>query len=168
MIKYKDKNGEWKCVGGGIVSDMSNYATRIELINGLSQKQGVINDLDDIRSGSERGATAVQPSDLSNVAKSGSYEDLINKPVTPILQQAPTSATTHYTDPSSNKQTAFRLGQACVYPDSESLDGYGISFVKHMTTNAQGTPTSIVWQKLIDERSVGKAAIFEMFGLTAS
>ena len=87
---------------------------------------------------------------------------------TPQLQQAPTSATTHYTDPSNGKQTAFRLGQACVYPDSESADGYDISLVKHMTTNNQGVPTSIVWHKIIDERPMGKTAVYELFGLPVS
>ena len=85
---------------------------------------------------------------------------------TPQIQQAPTSTTVYYTDPSNNKQTAFRLGQACVYPDSSSADGYGISVVKNITKNSSGTPTSIVWQKIIDEQPIGKSAVYAMFGLS--
>jgi hypothetical protein len=52
---------------------------RIDAIE--SGKQEKIDDLETIRSNSEKGATAVQPDDLSDVATSGKYEDLIGKPV---------------------------------------------------------------------------------------
>ena len=60
--------------------DLSNYYTKGEDDNLLATKQGVINDLDTIRSGAAAGSTAVQPSSLASVATSGSYNDLINKP----------------------------------------------------------------------------------------
>lgn len=55
-------------------------------------KQDLISDLDTIRSGAAAGATAVQPAELSEYAKtselatvatSGSYADLTNKPTIP-------------------------------------------------------------------------------------
>lgn len=46
----------------------------------LTGKQDVIPDLDEIRAGAALGETAVQPSELSAVATSGSYNDLSNKP----------------------------------------------------------------------------------------
>lgn len=58
----------------------------------LSEKQGTISDLDTIRSGASKGATAVQPDaisdfitidDVANVAKTGSYNDLQDKPTIP-------------------------------------------------------------------------------------
>lgn len=52
------------------------YAT----IESLSKKQDKIADLATIRSGAEKGATAVQPSNIARVAKSGSYADLLGKP----------------------------------------------------------------------------------------
>lgn len=52
------------------------YAT----IESLSKKQDKISDLATIRSGAEKGTTAVQPSDIAKVAKSGSYADLSGKP----------------------------------------------------------------------------------------
>lgn len=50
----------------------------------LPSKQDNITDLDNIRSGASLGATAVQPSQLSSVAISGSYNDLSNKPTIPF------------------------------------------------------------------------------------
>lgn len=58
----------------------------------LSEKQGTISDLETIRSGASKGATAVQPDaisefitieDVANVAKTGSYNDLQDKPTIP-------------------------------------------------------------------------------------
>ncbi len=48
-----------------------------------SGKQDVISDIATIREGAAKGATAVQPSDLSDVATSGSYNDLLDKPTIP-------------------------------------------------------------------------------------
>lgn len=56
----------------------------------LDSKQDTITDLEDIREGASKGATSVQPDDISEfitaedvatVATSGSYEDLTDKPV---------------------------------------------------------------------------------------
>lgn len=49
----------------------------------VSGKQSFIQDLDDIRAGANKGATAVQPDSLATVATSGSYNDLTNKPTIP-------------------------------------------------------------------------------------
>ena len=49
----------------------------------IAGKQATISDLETIRSGAAKGATAVQPSSLSKVATSGSYNDLSNKPTIP-------------------------------------------------------------------------------------
>lgn len=46
-------------------------------------KQDVIADLDEIRSNAQKGATAVQSSELAAVATSGSYDDLSDKPTIP-------------------------------------------------------------------------------------
>lgn len=61
--------------------DLSNIEISIQNI--LNNKQDNISDLDAIRSGAALGATSVQPSDLANIAKTGSYDDLINKPTIP-------------------------------------------------------------------------------------
>ena len=57
-----------------------------DIVDLQNNKQDVIFDLDTIRSGAGKGATAVQPSDLSTVATSGSYNDLSNKPTIPDAQ----------------------------------------------------------------------------------
>lgn len=49
----------------------------------LNEKQGTISDLETIRDGAAKGATSVQPSDLADVATSGSYNDLSDKPTIP-------------------------------------------------------------------------------------
>lgn len=68
--------------------DESKFYTKEEIdnkgfITDISNKQDVISDLDNIRSGASKGATAVQPETLANVATSGSYEDLTGKPTIP-------------------------------------------------------------------------------------
>ena len=61
----------------------TEYVTEAEFNSVLSGKQDTITDLSTIRSGASKGATAVQSSDLSKVATSGSYNDLTNKPTIP-------------------------------------------------------------------------------------
>lgn len=59
--------------------DISHLATK----SAVGKKQDAISDLDTIREGAAKGATAVQPSSLAKVATSGSYNDLSNKPTIP-------------------------------------------------------------------------------------
>ncbi len=73
--------------------DTSTLATKTELSQGLATKQDTIGDLDTIRAGAAKGATAIQEhqslegyaktADLAKVATSGSYEDLSDKPTIP-------------------------------------------------------------------------------------
>ncbi len=51
----------------------------------VATKQDTITDIETIRTGAAAGATAVQPSSLSTVATSGSYNDLSNKPTIPTV-----------------------------------------------------------------------------------
>ncbi|MBQ0013571.1 MAG: hypothetical protein KBS86_03320 [Proteobacteria bacterium] len=55
----------------------------------VATKQDTISDIETIRSGAGLGATAVQPSSLSTVAKTGSYNDLSNKPTIPNIPTGP-------------------------------------------------------------------------------
>ena len=86
----------WEVIGETSI-DLSGYATNQELqyqIDGVNQniqsavadKQDTISDLATIRSGAAAGATAVQPGDLSEVATTGSYDDLSDKPTIPAAQ----------------------------------------------------------------------------------
>lgn len=56
------------------------YVLKSSHTTDLATKQDVINDLASIRSGASAGATALQPGGLADVATSGSYTDLIDKP----------------------------------------------------------------------------------------
>lgn len=60
--------------------DLDVFATKTEVNTGLAGKQNTIPDLAAIRSGAQAGASAVQPADLANVATTGDYNDLNNKP----------------------------------------------------------------------------------------
>ena len=66
--------------------DLSNLTATGEAK--FDAKQDVISDLTTIRSGAALGATAVQPSDLATVALSGDYDDLLNKPTIPTVNDA--------------------------------------------------------------------------------
>lgn len=97
--------------GGGSSIDLSAYAKKADVESALEGKQDTISDLDAIREGAAKGSTALQSesdpvyladkpslalkneipdisgkadkSELSSVAISGSYDDLINKPIIP-------------------------------------------------------------------------------------
>lgn len=66
--------------------DSPNAITSGGVYNALLDKQNIIQDLDTIRSGSQKGETAVQPNDLATVATTGSYNDLKDKPEIPLEQ----------------------------------------------------------------------------------
>lgn len=59
------------------------YAVQSEVEEDLATKQDKITDLATIRSGAALGATSVQNTEIAKVAKSGSYNDLTNKPTIP-------------------------------------------------------------------------------------
>lgn len=80
-LKTSNAIGRW----GDIQGSMNNQT---DLKNALNNKQDVISDLSDIRSGAEAGATAVQPGNLATVATTGDYDDLINKPTIPTVNDS--------------------------------------------------------------------------------
>lgn len=67
----------------GVTPDMSDYYDKNVVDAKLATKQNVISDISTIRENASKGATAVQPSQLANVATSGSYSDLSNRPSIP-------------------------------------------------------------------------------------
>ena len=98
-------------------------SSQTDLQAALDAKQGTISDLATIRSGADLGSTSVQPaalseyaknSELATVAKSGSYNDLTNKPanlVTTDTDQTITGAKTFITGDSfisSNAKIRFK------------------------------------------------------------
>lgn len=56
-----------------------------DLSDALDEKQDIITDLDTIRSGAAAGATALQPTDVATVATTGSYNDLLDRPIIPSV-----------------------------------------------------------------------------------
>lgn len=76
-------------ISAGVIKDGDTatfiYSTYYHLIavDSWQDKQDAISDLATIRSGASKGATAIQQADLSDVATSGSYNDLADKPTIP-------------------------------------------------------------------------------------
>lgn len=113
-------------------------------------KQDVIPDLDAIRDGAGKGATAVQPSELASVAKSGEYGDLKNKPTIPSAVTESTvsgwgftknngnynkpSSGIPITDLESNAQTALSK--------TDAIDGMSVA-ISNLSANKQDTITDI-------------------------
>lgn len=61
VLKYKDKNGQWKSIASGgsnVNVDLSSIIASIE--QQIASKQDKITDLETIRSGAAKGATALQ------------------------------------------------------------------------------------------------------------
>lgn len=71
----------------------------------IAGKQDKITDLETIRSGAGKGATAVQPTDLAKVATSGSYDDLGDKPIIPDSLSDLTEDASHRTVTDTEKAT---------------------------------------------------------------
>lgn len=68
-------------------------------------KQDAISDLQTIRLGASAGSTAVQPRDLATVSTTGDYDDLLNKPTIPNVDQV-------YDGTSTNAQSGTAVAGA--------------------------------------------------------
>lgn len=86
-----------------------------------TSKQDAISDLDEIRSGASKGATAVQSSILALVATSGDYNDLNNKPTIPSKTSDLTNDSTFITS-TDNVASATKL-QTMRYINGSPFDG---------------------------------------------
>ena len=92
VVNNEGDNVEWQIVGSSGTVDQhydgtsTNAQSGTAVAEAISTKQDTISDLSDIRSGAALGETAVQPSDLSTVATTGDYGDLLNKPTIPAAQ----------------------------------------------------------------------------------
>lgn len=114
VVNNEGDNVEWQTVGSSITVDQtydsssSNAQSGTAVAEAISTKQDTIDDLSDIRSGAEAGATAVQPSDLATVATTGDYDDLLNKPTIP----AAITVDQHYNASSTNPQSGTAVAEA--------------------------------------------------------
>lgn len=79
----KVKEGRDVQVDSSLSTTSVNPVQNKVITDALNDKQDSIADLGTIRSNASKGATAVQPNDLSKVATSGSYSDLSNTPDIP-------------------------------------------------------------------------------------
>ena len=112
--------------------DLSDYYTKEEVDAELEKKQDTIADLETIRSGAEKGATAVQSDELASVATSGSYDDLKNKPTIPKAVTEETVSGWGFT-----KNNGTYVKPASGIPASDLSQG-----VQDALSNAEGCITS--------------------------
>ena len=139
--------------GGGGSVDLSAYAKKVEVESALEGKQDTISDLATIRSGAAKGATALQSytetdpvymadkpslalkteipdvsgkadkSDLSSVATSGSYDDLINKPTIPSKTSELTNDSGFLTSVPSEYVTETELDSKGYLTEHQDISG---------------------------------------------
>ncbi|MBQ0013544.1 MAG: hypothetical protein KBS86_03185 [Proteobacteria bacterium] len=100
----------------------------------VATKQDTISDIETIRTGAGLGATAVQPSSLSTVATSGSYNDLSNKPT---LSTVATSGS--YND-LSGKPTLATVATSGSYNDLSNKPT-----IPSLPTGPSGGRYNLVW-----------------------
>ncbi|MCQ2581993.1 MAG: hypothetical protein MJ170_03355 [Alphaproteobacteria bacterium] len=133
----------------------------------VATKQDTIPDIATIRTGAGLGATAVQPSTLSTVAKTGSYNDLSNKPTIPTVPTTISSftndsgyITTSYHD--STKQDKLPTGPSDGKKYSLIWNGNGFSF-EEFTTGGDSTP--IDWDAIDEYLSKLRPSGYASYGL---
>ena len=104
----------------------------------IAGKQATISDLATIRSGAASGATAVQPSSLSKVATSGSYNDLSDKPTIPDVSNKVDKvsgkglSTNDYTTTEKNKLAGIAAGaEINVQSDWNVTDSSSDAYIKN-------------------------------------
>ena len=66
---------------------------------------------------------------------------------TPRLDSRPDSSTATYVDPLKEEPVAFHAGQCAIYPDSTAEGSVGLSLVKEVVTNDDGT-VGVAWVHL--------------------
>lgn len=113
-----------------------------ENIENWNGKQDAILDLEAIRSGASKGATAVQPSELARVATSGDYNDLNNKPAIPTKTSELTNDSTFITS-TDNVASATKL-QTMRYINGSPFDGTANAVSYAVCTTASATTAKTV------------------------
>lgn len=133
----------------GVIHVTSNEKTAWD------NKQDAISDLQSIRTGASKGATAVQPSSLATVATTGDYADLQNKPSIPAAQvnsdwnsssgvsqilNKPTLATVATTGDYNDLSNKPSIPAAQVQSDWNQSDSAAVDYIK----NKPNIPAGVV------------------------
>ena len=120
---------QWAAINSGATStNIGQIATNTNAITSINTTIGgygniVTYDVDDFATASQgaKADTAVQPADLATVATTGDYDDLIDKPTIPVVDQV-------YDATSSNAQSGVAVASAISGLQSLSAgDGINIS-----------------------------------------
>ena len=126
-------------------------------ITGSQTNQAYISDLATIRSGAEAGATAVQPGDLATVATSGDYDDLLDKPTIPTVN----NATITVTQGGVNKGS-FTLNQGTDATIALDAGGGGSSLPAGITAPYAGSTPPAGWL-ICDGSAINRTYYADLF-----
>ena len=107
----------------------------------IDSKQATISDLATIRSGASAGATAVQPGDLSAVATTGDYDDLLNKPTIPAAQVNSDWNANSGVAQILNKPTLAAVATSGAYSDLSGTPSLAAVATSGLYSDLTGTPT---------------------------
>ena len=149
----------------GVSKGTSGVVDLGNVITDISGKQDVITDLATIREGASKGSTAVQPSSLSSVATSGSYNDLSDKPTIPsavtervVSSWGFTKNTGTYSKPSggipksdlaSDVQTSLGKTDTALQTYIVDFDFFDLISGKDFSANTQAFTDAVRKEKLI-------------------
>lgn len=138
-------------LASAVQTSLNKADTALQTHQDISGKQDKITDLETIRAGASKGATAVQSSDLAAVATSGSYNDLKDKPVIKTERDVVNiDATTISVNLVSNKyyvraSSNFNLQISLAAPaDSTIVNEYIIQFTVNLL-HTLTMPADIKW-----------------------
>lgn len=120
--------------GGGVIPDMSQYITEDELDTALQGKQDVIDDIETIRSGAEKGATALQSVPSEYVTET----ELTNK------GYATTTALNNKVDKVDGKQLSTEDFTSTLKNKLEGLSNYDDTTINNAISSLQSQINTLV------------------------
>lgn len=120
--------------GGGVIPDMSQYITEDELDTALQGKQDVIDDIETIRSGAEKGATALQSVPSEYVTET----ELTNK------GYATTTALNNKVDKVDGKQLSTEDFTSILKNKLEGLSNYDDTTINNAISSLQSQINTLV------------------------
>lgn len=128
----------------GVTPDMSDYYNKKVIDEKLATKQDVVRDIETIRDGANKGATALQPSDVDSEPSETSTNPIQNKTFTGALNdvfEAMETAFGAFGDRLNTKQDKLVSGENIKTINGESIVGEGNIEIEGGTADLEGYAT---------------------------
>lgn len=128
----------------GVTPDMSDYYNKKVIDEKLATKQDVVRDIETIRDGANKGATALQPSDVDSEPSETSTNPIQNKTFTGALNdvfEAMETAIGAFGDRLNTKQDKLVSGKNIKTINGESIVGEGNIEIEGGTADLEGYAT---------------------------